>query len=224
VHRAGALAVVDGVCFCPHGLPDIAALGADIYLFSLYKVFGPHVGAMYVRRELAAALPSQAHVFKGDELAGRFTPAGPDHPQVAALNGVIDYMEAVAAGHGHAGLPVPGRAAAVRQLFRDYECERLQPLLDFLGGCGRVRLIGSTTAAARTPTVAFTVAGRSSASIAGELAARGIGAGVGNFYAWRLLQALGIDTADGVVRVSLVHYTSPEDVDRLIETLRPLLQ
>jgi cysteine desulfurase family protein (TIGR01976 family) len=224
VHRAGALAVVDGVCFCPHGLPDVAALGADIYLFSLYKVFGPHLGAMYVRKELAAQLPSQAHVFKGDVLAGRFTPAGPDHPQVAAVNGVIDYMEAVAAGHGHADLPVQRRAAAVRQLFRDYECERLQPLLDFLAACGQVRLLGSTTAATRTPTVAFTVAGQSSAFIAKELAKLGIGVGVGNFYAWRLLQALGIDTTDGVVRVSLVHYTSSADVDRLIAALRPLLQ
>jgi selenocysteine lyase/cysteine desulfurase len=224
VHRAGALAVVDGVCSCPHGLPDIAALGADIYLFSLYKVYGPHVGAMYVRKALAEQLPSQAHFFKANALAGRFTPAGPDHPQVAAINGVIDYMEAVASRHGCAALSQPGRAAAVRQLFRDYECERLQPLLDFLAGCGNVRLIGSTTAAARTPTVAFTVAGRSSASIATELAKLGIGAGVGNFYAWRLLQALGIDTADGVVRVSLVHYTSSQDVDRLIAALRPLLQ
>ncbi len=87
-----------------------------------------------------------------------------------------------------------------------------------------MRLIGSTAAAARTPTVAFTVIGQSSASIATELARLGIGAGVGNFYAWRLLQALGIDTADGVVRVSLVHYTSADDVDRLIAALRPLLR
>jgi selenocysteine lyase/cysteine desulfurase len=68
------------------------------------------------------------------------------------------------------------------------------------------------------------VAGRSSAAIAAELASVGIGAGVGNFYAWRLLQALGIETTDGVVRVSLVHYTSSEDVGRLIAALRPLLQ
>ena len=224
VHDAGALAVVDGVSYCPHGLPDVAALGADVYLFSVYKVFGPHLGAMYVRRELAARLPSQAHVFKGDVLAGRFTPAGPDHAQVAAVNGVIDYMEAVAAGHGHADLPLQGRAAAVRQLFRDYEQARLQPLLEFLAGCGRARVIGSVSTVARAPTVAFTVAGRSSAAIAQALAELGIGVGAGNFYAWRLLQALGIDTTDGVVRVSLVHYTSPDDVARLIAALRPLLQ
>jgi cysteine desulfurase family protein (TIGR01976 family) len=224
VHRAGALAVVDGVSFCPHGLPDVAALGADIYLFSLYKVYGPHLGAMYVREALAAELPSQAHFFKGDALAGRLTPAGPDHAQVAAVNGVVDYMEAVAARQGHVAQPVQARAAAVRQLFRDHETRLLQPLLDFLVSRGKVRLLGSVDAAARAPTVAFKVTGTASATIAARLAELGIGVGAGNFYAVRLLQALGIDTTDGVVRVSLAHYTSPEDVARLIAALRPLLQ
>ena len=223
VHRAGAWAVVDGVSYCPHGLPDIAALGADIYLFSLYKVYGPHLGAMFVRANLAAELPSQSHFFKGDALAGRFTPAGPDHAQVAAVNGVLDYLEAVAARHGHADQPVQVQAAAVRELFRDSETERLQPLLDFLGQHARVRLIGSDRAAARAPTVAFTVAGSSSMAIAGWLAQHNIGVGAGNFYAYRLLQALGIDTSDGVVRASFVHYTSREEVDRLVATLATVL-
>jgi len=223
VHRAGAWAVVDGVSFCPHGLPDVAALGADIYLFSLYKVYGPHLGAMYVRTELASQLPSQAHFFKGDALAGRFTPAGPDHPQIAAVNGVMDYLEAVATRHGHGGLAVPTRAAAVRQLFRDHETRQLRPLLDFLGNHRRVRLIGPASATARAPTVAFTVEGQSSAAIATRLAELDIGVGVGNFYAYRLLQALGIDTTDGVVRASFVHYTSQEEVARLIAALETLL-
>ena len=223
VHRAGAWAVVDGVSYCPHGLPDVAALGADIYLFSLYKVYGPHLGAMFVRASLAAELPSQAHFFKGDTLDGRFTPAGADHAQVAAVNGVIDYLEAVAARHGYANQPVPVQAAAVKELFRNSEIERLQPLLDFLGKQAGVRLIGSTRAAARAPTVAFTVQGRSSADIASRLAQRNIGVGAGNFYAYRLIQALGIDTTDGVVRASFVHYTSPQEVDRLVEALATVL-
>jgi len=223
VHRAGALAIVDGVSFCPHGLPDVAALGADIYLFSLYKVYGPHLGAMYVRAGLAAELPSQAHFFKADALAGRFTPAGSDHAQVAAVNGVVDYMEAVAARQGHVEKPLQARAAAVRQVFRDQETRLLQPLLDFLVSRDKVRLIGSVDAAARASTIAFKVAGTASATIAARLAALDIGVGAGNFYAYRLLQALGIDTTDGVVRASFVHYTSPEDVARLIAALRPLL-
>ena len=222
VHRAGARAIVDGVSFCPHGLPDVAALGADIYLFSLYKVYGPHLGGMVVRADLASELPSQAHFFKGDVLAGRLTPAGPDHAQVAAVNGVVDYMEAVAAQHGHGGHPVQAQAAAVRCLFREWETERLQPLLDFLRDHRKVRLIGATDATARAPTVAFTVTGQSSAAIARRLAELRIGVGSGHFYAYRLIQALGIDTTDGVVRTSFVHYTSRQDVDRLIAALEAL--
>jgi cysteine desulfurase family protein (TIGR01976 family) len=223
VHAAGAVAVVDGVSYCPHDLPDIPATGADIYLFSLYKVYGPHLGAMYVRAALAAQLPSQAHFFKGDILPGRFTPAGPDHAQVAAVNGVIDYLEAVAARHGHGQRSVQQQAAAVRQLFREHESELLQPLLDFLASHARVRMLGGTHARSRAPTVAFTVAGQSSASLAQQLAGQGIGVGNGNFYACRLLQAMGIDNADGVVRASFVHYTSPAEVDRLIAALEQLL-
>lgn len=224
VHRAGAWAVVDGVSYAPHGLPDVAALGADVYLFSLYKVYGPHLGAMYVRGELAAQLPSQAHFFKSAEMLGRFTPAGPDHAQVAAVNGVIDYMEALAARHGHAESPVSQQAAAVRQLMHDQEVALLEPLLDFMSRQPRVRVIGPLDARTRAPTVAFTIAGVSSQAIAAELARQEIGVGAGNFYAYRLLQALGIDTADGVVRASFVHYTTPAEVERLIAALAALLR
>jgi selenocysteine lyase/cysteine desulfurase len=211
--------VVDGVSYCPHGLPHLPDLGADVYVFSLYKVYGPHVGAMYVRRDLAAALPSQAHFFKGNALPGRFTPAGPDHAQVAAVNGVIDYFEAVAAHHGYDDTALPARAAGVRELFHAAETMVLQPLLDFLSAHPRVRLIGSSRARDRAPTVAFTVEGTPPAEIARGLARRDIGVGQGNFYAYRLLRALGLDPDEGVVRTSFVHYTSHDDVERLITGL-----
>ena len=99
VHEAGAWAIVDGVSFCPHGMPDVAALGADIYLFSLYKVYGPHLGAMVISNKLNAELPYQGHFFNALKPAARFTPAGPDHAQIATVNGVIDYMESVYAHH-----------------------------------------------------------------------------------------------------------------------------
>ena len=223
IHRAGAVAVVDGVSFCPHGLPDVHAIGADIYVFSLYKVYGPHLGAMVVRKDLAAQLPSQAHFFKADALPGRFTPAGPDHAQIAAVNGMIDYLEAVAAHHGFGDRPVAAQSAAVHDLFRAAEIERLQPLLDFLAAEPNVRLIGRTEAQHRAPTVAFTVAGRSSGEIARQLAEQRIGVGSGNFYAYRLIEALGIDTTDGAVRTSFVHYTTDAEVARLIEALQPLV-
>jgi len=223
VHRAGALAFVDGVAFSPHSLPDVAALGADLYFFSLYKVYGPHLGAMFMRRELNAQLPSQGHFFNAEHPGKRFTPAGPDHAQIATVNGVMDYLHAIADRHGSGGKPVPDQAAAVRTLFRDHETALLQPLLDFLSRHPKVRLIGRASATGRAPTVAFTVNDTTSARLAERLAEAKLGVGVGNFYAYRLVKALGIDPDDGAVRVSFVHYTSKAEIDRLVTTLDNLL-
>ncbi|MBM4219277.1 MAG: aminotransferase class V-fold PLP-dependent enzyme [Gammaproteobacteria bacterium] len=219
VHRAGAWAFVDGVAFAPHGLPDLAQLGVDAYCFSLYKVYGPHLGAMFLRREVNAALPNQGHFFNDALPEKRFTPAGPDHAQIAAVNGVMDYLDALADRHGLTGRPVQERAAGVRDLFRAHETPLLQPLLDFLVAHPKVRLIGRTRAAERAPTVSITIDGRRPADIGAALARERIGVGVGNFYAYRVLQALGIDPDDGAVRLSFVHYTSKDEVDRLIREL-----
>lgn len=219
IHRAGAWAIVDGVSFCPHGLPDVGALGADVYLFSLYKVYGPHLGVMFMRRDLNAGLPGQGHFFNAGRAAARFTPAGPDHAQIAAVNGLVDYLDAVADRHGLGGAPVPVRAAAVASLFRNHETALLQPLLDLLTRHPRVRLIGKGRAPERAPTVAFTVDGQRPAELASRLAESGLGVGAGHFYAYRLVQALGIDTSDGVLRASFVHYTSQDEVNRLAEAL-----
>jgi selenocysteine lyase/cysteine desulfurase len=164
-------------------------------------------------------LPNQGHFFNDGKPGARFTPAGPDHAQIAAVNGVLDYMDAVADRHGQKGRPVQARAAAVRELFRGHETALLQPLLDFLAAHPKVRLIGRRRAADRAPTVAFTIKDRRSADIASRLAEAKLGVGVGNFYAYRLLQALGIDTEDGALRVSFVHYTSKDEVDRLMREL-----
>jgi selenocysteine lyase/cysteine desulfurase len=108
-------------------------------------------------------------------------------------------------------------------LFHQAESALLSPLLEFLSGHPRVRLIGSAQAVDRAPTVAFTAEGLSSVAVAQALARRGIGVGHGNFYAYRLMQALGIDPDEGVVRASFVHYTSVAEVDRLSAALASIL-
>lgn len=222
-HQAGAWALVDGVSFCPHGLPDLEELGIDAYFFSMYKVYGPHLGAMYLRRDVNAALPNQGHFFNDAKAGARFTPAGPDHAQTAAVNGVLDYMDTIADRHGQKNAQVKARAHAVRSLFRAHETALLQPLLDCLADHPKVRLIGRVHAGERAPTVAFTVKGMRSAGLAAQLADEKLGVGVGNFYAYRLLEALGIDTEDGAVRASFVHYTSRDEVGRLVQALGRLL-
>jgi selenocysteine lyase/cysteine desulfurase len=135
----------------------------------------------------------------------------------------MDYMDAVASHHGYEGATAQARAEAVRTLIREQETALLQPLLDFLSGHEKVNLIGRNRAPARAPTVAFTADGWSSMDLASRLAESGLGVGVGHFYAYRLVEALGIDTDDGVLRTSFVHYTSAEEITRLMEALDALL-
>jgi len=224
IHAAGAIAIVDGVSFCPHGLPDVRELGADIYLFSLYKVYGPHLGVMFMTEELNAELPNQGHFFNAGKPVARFTPAGPDHAQIAASNGVIDYFEAVYQHHYQEPAAEKDQARSVRELFNAHEIRLLQPLLDFMNQHPRIRLIGRCNAAERAPTVAFTVDGFPSRELAYQLSDHNLGVGVGDFYAYRLMKALGVDQDQGALRASFVHYTSEEEVSRLIEALDDLLQ
>ncbi|MCK0094591.1 aminotransferase class V-fold PLP-dependent enzyme [Yoonia sp. F2084L] len=217
---AGARTVVDGVSYAPHGFPDVDALGCDVYLFSAYKTYGPHQGIMAIREEWGMELPNQGHHFNGDTLYYRFTPAGPDHAQVAASAGMADYFEAMSAHHGG------GRGAAAARkshdLMRDHEVAVLQPLLDYVSAKNSVRLIGPADAHRRAPTVAMALE-TDAEEAAAKLAPHGIMAGGGDFYAQRPLSAVGVDLSKGVLRVSFVHYTTKDEVDALMGALDQVL-
>lgn len=214
-HEAGAAVCVDGVSYAPHGFPNVGALGADIYLFSSYKTYGPHQGVMVIRRPLAERLPNQGHYFNADALTKRFTPAGPDHAQIAACAGMADYVEALYTHHFDGPAPAAACAAGVHDLMRSYETALLQPLLDFLASRNSIRLIGGRDAARRMPTVAMLLK-RPGADVAATLAREGIMCGGSDFYAVRCLEAQRIDPGHGVLRVSFLHYTAKAEIDRLM--------
>jgi selenocysteine lyase/cysteine desulfurase len=215
---AGVITVVDGVSWAPHGLPDVRALKADVYLFSLYKTYGPHQGLMVVRRGLIERLANEGHYFNAHELLKRLVPAGPDHAQIAASRGVAEYFDALDAHH-YPGAPADGRPERVRALLRSAEKPLLAPLLEFLQGRPDVRLLGPADPEVRAPTVAFVPQRVAPGEVGRRLAERGFMAGSGNFYAVRLLEALGVDPVQGAVRASFVHYTTADEVNGLIEAL-----
>jgi cysteine desulfurase family protein (TIGR01976 family) len=218
-HAAGAFVCVDGVSYAPHGLPDVGQLGADIYLFSAYKTYGPHQGMMVMKRALGELLPNQGHGFNADSLYKRFTPAGPDHAQVAASAGMADYIDALHAHHGGpAGTSAAHKGAFVHDLMRAHEVDLLQPVLDAVRSRNTVRLIGPSDAARRAPTVALAL-NRPAEPVAADLARHGIMAGGGDFYAGRPLGAMGVDMEKGVLRLSFVHYTSRAEIDQLLNAL-----
>ena len=222
VRAAGAYSCVDGVSYAPHGFPNVDELGADIYLFSAYKTYGPHQGVMVIRRELGMSLPNQGHYFNADSLYKRFTPAGPDHAQVAACAGMADYVDVVH-GHHFGGEATPSlRCAQVHDLFRAHEVQLTQLILDYLAAKNSAQLIGPAKAEDRAPTIAIKLQ-MSGEEAAEKLVPFGVMAGGGDFYAVRPLEAMNISPEHGVLRLSFVHYTGPEDVDRLLNALDHIL-
>ena len=222
VRAVGAYSCVDGVSYAPHGFPNVDKLGADIYLFSAYKTYGPHQGLMVIRRELGMKLPNQGHYFNADFLYKRFTPAGPDHAQVAACAGMADYVDEVYQHHFTDKVAPAERCQMVHDLFRDHEVSLTQPILDYLTTKNSAELIGPTSAEGRAPTIAvkLQIPGEQAAK---KLASFGVMAGGGDFYAVRPLKALSIEPEHGVLRLSFVHYTGPLDVDRLLSALEQVI-
>jgi cysteine desulfurase family protein (TIGR01976 family) len=225
VHEAGAQVCVDGVAYAPHRRVDVKALDADYYLLSLYKTYGPHLGLLYGKQEHLDRLASQNHFFLADEPAAyRLEPGNVNHELTAALPGIVEYLEALAArpaGAASGGDPL----SEVFDRIAAHEERLAAPILALLRSKPGVRILGPSQAdrAARVPTIAFTVAGRKASEIPPLLDGRRLAVRWGHFYAYRAMRALGLLEFDGVVRVSLVHYNTLDEVARLVTALDEIL-
>lgn len=217
--QSNARVFVDAVAHAPHHIHDLKQLGVDVYAFSLYKVFGPHQSLLYVNKEVHAELESQAHYFNSGNASYDFNPAGPQHAQVAACAGVIDYFDALHQHHyGNSTTSQPQKMIDIHQLIQAHENSLAQPILSYLDDHAKVQLIGKSHVNDndRAPTIAFKPLKQSSEKLASNLQKAGIGTENGNFYAHRLITDLGFDANDGVVRISLVHYDRSEDVEKIL--------
>ncbi len=221
VHAAGARLCVDAVAYAPHRLVDVQASGADVYVFSFYKVFGPHHAVMWVRRDLLIGLPSLNHYFIGpDVVPYKLQPGNVNYELSYGCIGINDYLTDMGKRLGSKGSAREKMQAAF-DAFEEHEDALAERLLVFLRGKKQVRIIGLPDASAggRVPTVSFMVDGMQSESIVRHVDRFNIGIRFGDFYAKRLIEALGLQDRGGVVRVSIAHYNTPEEIDRLIEHL-----
>jgi selenocysteine lyase/cysteine desulfurase len=220
--HCAARVFVDAVAYAPHHISDLKKLGVDAYVFSLYKVFGPHQSLLYTSSSLQAELTSQSHYFLEGDVTKAVNPAGPQHAQVAACAGVIDYFNALHQHHfGDTGPELAQKMEDIHGLIHRHEKNLAAPILDYLAEHPQVRLLGKTHIRDddRAPTIAFKPLNQTSQQLAETLQGAGIGTENGDFYAPRLLEAVGIDPADGVVRLSLLHYNHSGDVAKVLREL-----
>ena len=225
-HEAGALAIGDGVSFAPHRVLDVSTSGLDLYLFSTYKTFGTHIGVMWGRPSVLDTLEPQGHYFNRDLPHYKFNPAGPLHAEIGALAGIQEYIDAIYDHHfNDKASGFHARAARVFDLFAEYETVQANRVLAAIRAIPGARIMGQDRAetGSRAATIAFTIDGMRCSEAVKRLVEKQIAVRNGHFYALRCLEALGIqDTDDGIIRISLVHYNSSQEVDRLVEGLKEL--
>ena len=225
VHQYDAYIVGDGVSYAPHGFPNVKDLGVDFYAFSLYKTYGPHLGLLYGKKEILNQLPNQNHEFLEGDIPYTLNPGGPNHEELSCLVGVYEYFINLFDHHfPEEDSSVRDKIQKVNDLISNHEKEIANPLLEYLSSRSDIRVIGKKTISNkdRAPTIAFTMNNKSSKDLSSALVKNGIATRNDNFYAWRCLKALGIDADDGVVRTSMVHYNSHEDVSNLIKALKAI--
>jgi cysteine desulfurase family protein (TIGR01976 family) len=201
-HDAGALAWVDAVHYAPHGPIDVAETGVDVLFCSPYKFYGPHLGLAFARAELLERWrPYKVRPAADAPLGHRYETGTLPHELLAGFVAAVDYLASV----GWDAILAHERALGEQFLAALPE---------------RCRLYGTRTMEGRVPTFAFTLSGMAPQEAAARLAERGIAVWAGNYYALEIMKRLGLPA--GAVRAGIVHYNTPEEVDRLLSELSTL--
>lgn len=221
-HRHGAQVCIDGVAFAPHRLVDVREWDVDYYIFSLYKVFGPHHAVLYGKYAHLLALANLSHHFvPADKVPGKLQPGNPNYELSYSATAIPDYLVELGRRSGApAGATRRECIAAAWEAIAEHESRLAGDLLMWLQQHPGVRIIGPTSASTdvRVPTVSFVVDGRSSEETVRAVDPHRVGIRFGDFYSRRLIERLGL-APGGVVRVSFAHYNSAGDLARLTSVL-----
>jgi cysteine desulfurase family protein (TIGR01976 family) len=220
--RTPAIVVCDGVHLAQHRRIDVRALGADLVACSPYKIFGPHLGILFGRREVLSALPPYKVRPASDDLPFAFETGTQNHVGYAGWVAAVAYRASLAPGGGE-------RRSAVGQAFADtivpFEAALSRRFLEGVRAIPGVRLYGIADPARvheRTPTFAVRVGEAHPAETAKALAERGVYVWDGHYYALELMERLGLQETGGAVRIGFTHYNTPGEVDRVLEELASL--
>ncbi|KQW31796.1 aminotransferase [Rhizobium sp. Root274] len=225
VHARGAKICVDAVAYAPHRAVDVQAFDVDYYVFSLYKTYGPHYALMYARYELLLELDTLYHYFYGkDKVPGKLEPGNPNYELAYSTCGIVDYLTTLGEQAGETG-STRAKIEAAYGAITVQENALTERLLTYLRSRNDCRIIGQSVNrdSQRVPTIAFRFDGREAADLCKAMDAEKIAMRFGDFHSRRLAEYLGLTDHGGMLRVSMVHYNTVEEVDRFTSALDRIL-
>jgi len=221
----GAISFLDAVHFAPHLTIDVADFGCDFLACSAYKFFGPHTGIMWGRRELLEENVAYKVRPASNELPHKWMTGTQSHESIAGTLAAVEYLaELGRKATNDAQLDRRKALIAAYTSIAIYERELVHRLLSGLERLASITVWGIKEVARsyeRLPTVSITHERLTATQVAEQLAEQGIFVWNGNYYALQLTEALGLEP-DGMVRIGLAHYNTPEEIDRLLRELAKL--
>jgi cysteine desulfurase family protein (TIGR01976 family) len=215
-HDVGALVFVDGVHLTPHASVSLRELGADFYACSPYKFFGPHLGVLAADPALLGTLHPDKLLPASDDVPERFELGTLPYEVLAGVTAAVDFIADLAPG---GATDRRSRLVASMAAVEAHEDALFERLLAGLTSNDAVTTYGAP--ARRTPTALFDVAGHSGRAVYEQLAARGVNAPAGSFYALEASRWMGLGD-EGAVRAGLAPYSTERDVDRLLTAVAEL--
>ncbi|HET9838168.1 MAG TPA: cysteine desulfurase-like protein [Candidatus Angelobacter sp.] len=220
-HAAGAEVFVDAVHYGPHAPIDVQAFDCDYLVCSGYKIFSPHMGFLWGRRETLNALPTFREDFVPDTTPAKLEIGTYIYENVAGMDAAVRYLEDLGRSMNPAAGSRRTAIVAAAEAIRQYEAQLSRAMLEVLAGAGATvyGLAAPEQIPHRTPTLCFNLPGVAPAKVTEELAQRNIGVRDGHMYSPRLMKRLGLTKESGAVRASLVHYNTLDEVRRFGQAL-----
>ncbi len=225
VHARGAKICVDAVAYAPHRAVDVQAFDADYYVFSLYKTYGPHYALMYGKYDLLLELDTLYHYFYGkDKVPGKLEPGNPNYELAYSTCGIVDYLTALGEQAGETGT-VRQKIVAAFEAITAQENLLTERLLSYLRSRNDCQIVGQSfnRDAKRVPTIAFRFDGREAGELCKVMDGENIAMRFGDFHSRRLAEYLDLTDHGGMLRVSMVHYNTVDEVDRFTAALDRIL-
>ncbi|MBU0739311.1 MAG: cysteine desulfurase-like protein [Alphaproteobacteria bacterium] len=225
VHARGAKICVDAVAYAPHRAVDVQAFDVDYYVFSLYKTYGPHYALMYGKYDLLLELDPIYHYFYGkDKVPGKLEPGNPNYELAYSTCGIVDYLVSLGEQAGETG-SVRQKIEAAYEAITAQEDALTERLLTYLRSRNDCMIVGQSAnqESRRVPTIAFRFDGREAGEMCRAMDAEKIAMRFGDFHSRRLAEYLGLTDHGGMLRVSMVHYNTLEEVDRFTAALDRIL-
>jgi cysteine desulfurase family protein (TIGR01976 family) len=224
VHAAGGELLLDAVHYGPHGLFDVQRWDCDYLVCSGYKIFAPHMGFLWGKSEALERLHTFREDFIPDKAPGKIEAGTFIYENVSGMDAAVRYLESLGSDGSNGYASRRRQLETGMQMIKQYEAGLSEAMLRGLGAISGVTIYGIRDLALiphRVPTVCFNVETVAPAEVCERLAAAGIGVRDGHMYAPRLMQRLGLTEA-GVVRASLLHYNTHQEIQRFLSVVEEI--